>query len=83
MTIVCILYSGVFSTGLAYAMWNLGVKQLGASHAAVFQNLVPLVALLCSWYFLDERVTPIQIFGGTMIIAGLFVVPRNRQSVKR
>jgi drug/metabolite transporter (DMT)-like permease len=75
----CILYSGIFSTGLAYAMWNYGVQQLGASHAAVFQNLVPLVALACSWLVLGEVVTTVQAIGGMMIIIGLIVVRRNRQ----
>jgi drug/metabolite transporter (DMT)-like permease len=77
-TSICIFYSGVFSTGFAYAMWNYGVKQIGASHAAVFQNLVPLVALICSWFFLGEYASIVQLVGGALIIAGLFVVRRNR-----
>ena len=76
--VIAILYSGIFSTGFAYAMWNLGVKQLGASHAAVYQNLVPLVALIVSWWFLHESITSGQIVGGAMIIAGLFIARRLR-----
>ena len=79
-TMICVLYSGIFSTGFAYAMWNLGVKQLGASHASIFQNMVPLVALVCSWYFLGEQVTAIQLLGGALIMAGVIVVRRNRRS---
>lgn len=75
---ICILYSGIFSTGFAYAMWNLGVKQLGASHAAVYQNLVPLVALIVAWRFLGESVTMIQIIGGSLIILGLFITRKLR-----
>ncbi len=78
--IACIFYSGIFSTGLAYAMWNLGVKQMGASHASVYQNLVPLIALLVAWYFLAETVSLAQLAGGAMIIFGLFV---SRQLRKR
>ena len=77
-TWLCIFYSGIFSTGLAYAMWNYGVQQLGASHASVFQNLVPLVALVFSWFLLGEVVTSVQVIGGMMIIAGLVIVRRNR-----
>ncbi len=40
----CAAYSGVFSTGLAYAFWNFGVRRVGPSHTAVFTNLVPVVA---------------------------------------
>lgn len=77
--IVCILYSGVFSTGLAYAMWNYGVQQLGASHASVYQNLVPLVALIAAYVSpLREAIVPMQIVGGIMILLGLFVTRRLR-----
>lgn len=83
VVLICILYSGIFSTGFAYAMWNYGVQQIGASHAAIFQNLVPLVALICSGVFLGESVTPAQLLGGLLIIAGLFVVRRNRRQTAR
>lgn len=76
--IMVIIYSGVFSTGLAYAMWNFGVQQLGPSHASVYQNLVPLIALLSAWFFLDEHISAFQITGGTLILFGLFVTRRLR-----
>ena len=75
----CIGYSGIFSTGLAYAMWNYGVHKLGASHASVYQNLVPLVALAAAWISpLNEKITWIQIFGGFLIIFGLLVTQKLR-----
>lgn len=85
----CIGYSGIFSTGLAYAMWNYGVHKLGASHASVYQNLVPLIALAAAWLSpLHEKITGIQILGGFLIIFGLLVtqklrtVPAESQSIK-
>jgi len=74
----CILYSGIFSTGVAYAMWNFGVQQLGPSHASVYQNLVPLIALIAAWVLLAESISSVQILGGFMIIAGLFTTRRMR-----
>ena len=73
-----LVYSGTFSTGIAIAMWNLGVQQLGASHAAGYQNLVPLIALLASWLFISELPYPLQLFGGSLILSGLFVMRRFR-----
>ncbi len=75
----CIGYSGIFSTGLAYAMWNYGVHKLGASHASVYQNLVPLVALAAAWISpLNEKITVVQIIGGFLIIFGLLVTHKLR-----
>ena len=71
------LYSGIFSTGIALAMWSYGVKILGASHASIYSNLIPLVALLLGWMCLNEIPTPLQLTGGVMIICGLLVMRRG------
>jgi drug/metabolite transporter (DMT)-like permease len=71
------LYSGIFSTGIALAMWSFGVKILGASHAAIYSNLIPLIALLLGWACLSEVPTLLQIVGGAMIICGLLVMRRG------
>ncbi len=76
--ILAILYSGIFSTGLATAMWNIGVKQVGPSHAAGFQNLVPLIALGASWVLIGEVPFLIQVLGGLLIIVGLITMRMQR-----
>jgi drug/metabolite transporter (DMT)-like permease len=77
-TFASILFSGVFSTGVAYAMWNYGVQKVGAPHAAIYQNLIPLVALLGSWVLINEVPVSLQILGGILIIGGLVVMRRSR-----
>ena len=74
-----IIYSGVCSTGLAYAMWNFGIRILGASHASAFQNLVPLIAIFSSWLLLAEYPIALQLVGGGLIIGGLIVMRRVRR----
>jgi drug/metabolite transporter (DMT)-like permease len=60
-------------------MWNYGVHKLGASHASVYQNLVPLVALAAAWISpLNEKITVVQIIGGFLIIFGLLVTQKLR-----
>lgn len=77
-----VIYSGIFSTGIAYASWNVGVRMVGASHAAVFQNVVTLVAVLGGWMALGEKMMLAQIFGGILTIAGLFLMRRGRPAVE-
>lgn len=76
--LTAIIFSGVFSTGFASAMWNFGVQHLGAAHAAGFQNLVPLVALAASWILINEVPFALQLAGGGLIIAGLLIMRRRR-----
>ncbi len=76
--LAAIVFSGVFSTGLAYAAWHYGVRQLGASHAAVYQNAVTLVAVLGGWLWVGEQPLLSQILGGALIIAGLLMMRKGR-----
>ncbi len=77
-TIAAILFSGVFSTGVAYAMWNYGVQKLGAPHAAIYQNVIPLVAVISAWWMIGETPLAFQIWGGALIIGGLVLMRRGR-----
>jgi drug/metabolite transporter (DMT)-like permease len=76
-----ILYSGVLSSGLSLPMWNYGVRQAGAAHAAVIQNVIPLVAIIAAWLTRGEPVTQAQILGGALILSGVIMVRRGRQVV--
>jgi drug/metabolite transporter (DMT)-like permease len=73
-----IVFSGGLSTGIAFVIWNTAVKQVGASNTAVYNNLVPFVALLGGYLFLNETVNLLQLAGGTLIIGGLLLVRRYR-----
>ena len=77
-TFAAILYSGFFSTGVAYAMWNYGVQKLGAPHAAIYQNVIPLVAVVGAWVLIQEIPVVLQLWGGALIIGGLIVMRRSR-----
>jgi drug/metabolite transporter (DMT)-like permease len=72
--VLAIGYSGIFSTGVASALWNFGVKKVGPSHAAGFQNLVPMIGLVSSWILLGEVPFALQILGGAFIITGLITM---------
>lgn len=78
VTLLEIVYSGVFSTGLAYASWHVGVRILGGSHAAVYQNVVTLVAVIGGWLFLHEKPVVAQIGGGVLIVLGLIAMRSGR-----
>lgn len=72
------IFSGVFSTGVAYALWNAGVRRVGASYASVYQNVVTLVAVGGGWLFLAEDLFVSQIAGGILTVLGLILMRRGR-----
>lgn len=73
-----VLYSGIFSTGLALPMWNFGVRRAGAAQAAIFQNLVPVIAIASAWLMRSETISVGQILGGVLIIGGLITMRTTR-----
>lgn len=66
-----VIYAGVFAIGLAYVLWNRGVRRIGSSRTAAYQNLTPIVALLLAWVWLGEVPTPLQVGGVIVILGGL------------
>lgn len=74
------LYSGTLATGLAYGLWNAGVRALGASRTAVYNYAVPVLALFLGAVFLGESVVPLQIVGGAVVFTGLYLVRRGGEA---
>lgn len=74
-----IIYSGGLSTGVAVVIWTLAVRQVGATHTAIFGNLVPIIALLSGFILLQESITIIQVLGGGLIVGGLLLLRRDRR----
>ncbi|MEM8712632.1 MAG: DMT family transporter [Planctomycetota bacterium] len=68
---VSLFYSGVLSTGVAYALWNRSVREIGPARTATFSYLVPVVALAVAWWFLGEAPLTLQLVGGALVILGL------------
>lgn len=62
--------------GLSF-MW--GLRRVAASHASVLTLLEPFVAVLAAALLLDQRLGPVPVFGGALILAGAALVVTARQ----
>lgn len=72
-TWLSLLYVIVACTVLASFWWNLAIQRVGAGRTAVFGNLTPVFGVLLSWWVLGERLTAIQLIGGCLTLAGVWV----------
>ena len=66
-------YTGIFGIAIAYLLWSRGMKTIGQSRTAVYQNLVPVIALATAWMWLDEAPTVQQLAGAAVILSGVAV----------
>jgi drug/metabolite transporter (DMT)-like permease len=61
---------GVLGTGLAYLLWNEGIKRRGAHEAGLFMNIVPLAAALFAIFF-GEQLHLYHLSSGGIILMGV------------
>lgn len=73
-----IAYSGILSSGVAYLLWNQGVKHVGPAQTAIYSNLASVVALGSSVLLLGEAFTWPQLVAVVLILGGLLVMRRAR-----
>jgi len=75
-----ILYSGALSIGIAYIIWNNGVKKIGAVRTAAYQNLVPVLGLIFGLVLLGEELTVLQYIGAGSVIAGIILARKKTRT---
>lgn len=81
-----VAYSSVFTIAVAYFLWYRAVAAIGQSRAAVYVNVVPVVALAAAWLWLGETPAFVQVAGAAVILCGLLVSrrrprPRTRKPI--
>jgi drug/metabolite transporter (DMT)-like permease len=70
VTILAVVYIGIFPSVVAYLSWNEGVRRVGPAKATAFFNMLPVFGALFGVWLLNEPFGPPQIAGGALIIAG-------------
>ena len=74
-----ILFLGVLSSGLAFILWQQGIKQIGAMSASNYIYLVPLITAATGIAALDEKLTLKMGFGAVLILIGLFIAQKPKK----
>lgn len=77
------LYLGAVNTGLAYALWFRGIKQLPTSTLPILGLLSPTVALLVGYFILHQRLSLPQLFGVALVLGSVLLSQFSTQSAKR
>jgi drug/metabolite transporter (DMT)-like permease len=68
-----IAYLSLAGTVLAFVLFYEGVRLVGAARAASFALLVPIFGVLSSVVVLGERLRPLLVLGGAIVVAGLWL----------
>ena len=71
-----LLTLGLFCSTFAYMFYNLGIKQLGASKACIFNNTIPIFSLIAAIAIGQESFSWSKLLGVVVVIAGVFISQR-------
>jgi drug/metabolite transporter (DMT)-like permease len=78
---LAIAYLGFLAALIGYAVWFKALEHKEASSTAAFIYINPVLGTLSGVLFLKEKLTPVMILGGIIIILGLlFVNPLKMES---
>lgn len=69
-----VLVSGL----LAMYLYYQGLRRISARACSLAEMFFPFMAVIVNWLFLDALLTPIQLFGGLLLLIGSLVIQLKR-----
>ena len=77
-----VFYAGVFPSLLAPLLWMMAVQYIGPNRTSIFMNLMPVFTAIIAYFWLQEEWTIYHTFGGMIIVLGIILAQKKRNSVK-
>lgn len=74
--IALLLILGICCSTLAYAFYNLGVRNLGASRACIFNNAIPVFSLITAIVIGQESFSWTKLVGIAVVITGVVIAQK-------
>ena len=79
---VLIAYIIIFGTMVPYLLVVGGIRLLSASTSSVIGMLEPVIAGAFAWIWLSQSWSAIQIFGGLIVLIGIYIADRAKTNAK-
>ena len=76
------VHLGVVPSAIAYTLFAIALSRAPAPLVTSFLYLVPVVALLLSWWWLGEVPSSLTLAGGAVAVVGLLLVQRSKRRAR-
>ena len=75
-----LLFLGAIASTLCYYLWGWVIRHLGAVVTTNYVYFNPVVAILCAWTVLGERITIWFLLGTVLILVGMFFADKKTKN---
>ena len=75
------IFMGIFNSILSYLCWNLSLEKIGSLKASVIYYLMPVFSSIEAYFLLGENIYPAQIYGGMLVILGIYLTNKHAENV--
>ncbi len=72
-----VVFLGLGCTALTFVLWNWGLMHIEAARAGVIANVEPVVGTLIGVLWLGDRLGPLSVVGGALLVVAAVVVSRG------
>jgi drug/metabolite transporter (DMT)-like permease len=63
---------------ICYWLWNIVLEKIGAIRSTNYLYINPIVAMIASYFILDERITALAIVGTLLILVGVYLAESKK-----
>jgi len=77
VTIISLIFLGVFCLAIAFWLWSEGLSRLTAAEVGVYLYVEPLITMIGAWILLSEAITIWLIIGAILISIGVYISERR------
>ena len=70
----------VFATVIPSFLVSISIKLINSSNFAIVAGIGPISTIILAVFFLNERLTPLQILGTSVVILGILLVSKNNKN---
>jgi drug/metabolite transporter (DMT)-like permease len=74
-----VAFSSTLAVAFGYVVWYSGVRKIGSTRTAIYQNLTTLAAILFASQLLGERLFEKQIVGAALLFLGIYFTRFSKQ----
>ena len=77
--IVLVVLGAIVGTAIPFALFLTGVGRIGPTRSAIVLMLESVMAIVISWAWLRQSLTPLQIAGGLVVVGAVLLLQVARQ----